>query len=180
MTKHRIRRFAPDDQDAMLAFAGSLPEHDLMFLGRDLRHPRVVAAWLDAIADGWIDSLVAQDDGGNLLGTAALVRDSLSWSGHVGEVRLLVDPKKRGAGLGRDLLEALFAIAAQHGLSKLSARMTPDQTGSVALFESLGFRGEALLKGEVRDARGKLHDLVILSLDIERANAHGAAMGLDG
>lgn len=179
-TRHRIRRFEPSDQERMLAFAGTLPEHDLMFLGRDLRHARVVAAWLKAIEEGWIDSLIATDEQGNLLGTAALVRDPLSWSGHVGEVRLLVDPNRRGAGLGRDLLEALFAIAAQHGLAKLSARMTPDQAGSVALFESLGFRGEALLKGEVKDTQGKVHDLVILSLDIDRANAHGAALGLDG
>lgn len=180
MSRHRIRRFEADDRDAMLAFAGTLSEHDLMFLGRDLRHPRVIAAWLAAIEEGWIDSLIAADDGGALLGTAALVRDPLGWSAHVGEVRLLVDPAKRGAGLGRDLLEALFAIATQHGLSKLSARMTPDQAGSVALFESLGFRGEALLKGEVRDTAGNVHDLVVLSLDIGRANAHGMALGLDG
>ena len=180
MSKHRIRRFETGDRDAMLAFAATLPEHDLMFLGRDLRHERVVAAWLEAIEAGWIDSLVAEDASGALVGTAALVRDPLGWSGHVGEVRLLVDPKKRGAGLGRDLLEGMFAIAAQHGLTKLSARMTPDQSGSVALFESLGFRGEALLKGEVRDGEGRLHDLVILSLDVGRANAHGMALGLDG
>lgn len=179
MSQHRIRRFEADDREAMLAFAATLPEHDLMFLGRDLRHPRVVEAWLGAIAEGWIDSLVAEDAEGNLLGTAALVRDPLGWSTHVGEVRLLVDPKRRGAGLGRDLLEGLFAIATEHQLTKLSARMTPDQAGSVALFESLGFRGEALLKDEVRDAQGKLHDLVVLSLDIGRANAHGRALGLD-
>lgn len=177
---HRIRRFEPDDRDAMLAFAATLPEHDLMFLGRDLRHPRVVEAWLDAIGEGWIDSLVAEAPDDALLGTAALVRDPLGWSAHVGEVRLLVDPKRRGAGLGRDLLEGLFAIAGEHGLAKLSARMTTDQAGSVALFESLGFRGEAMLRNEVRDAQGKPHDVVILSLDIGRANAHGAALGLDG
>ena len=179
MTQHRIRRFASEDRAAMLAFAATLPEHDLMFLGRDLRHPRVVEAWLGAIAEGWIDSLVAEDGDGTILGTAALVRDPLGWSGHVGEVRLLVAQQRRGAGLGRDLLEALFAVAAQHGLTKLSARMTPDQAGSVALFESLGFRGEALLKGEVRDQAGRLHDLVVLSLDIGRAQAHAAALGLE-
>lgn len=177
---HRIRRFDAADRNAMLAFAGTLPEHDLMFLGRDLRHPRVVEAWLAAIGEGWIDSLVAEAGDGTLLGTAALVRDPLGWSGHVGEVRLLVDPKRRGAGLGRDLLEGVFAIAGERALTKLSARMTPDQAGSVALFESLGFRGEALLRDEVRDAHGRLHDLVILSLDIGRAQAHGAALGLDG
>ena len=53
----------------------ALPEHDLLFLGRDLRHPRVVDAWLGAIAEGWIDSLVAEDeDGAGLVGTAALTK----------------------------------------------------------------------------------------------------------
>lgn len=160
---HTIRRFEPADQAAMLAFATSLPEHDLLFLSRDLKHPRVIEAWAAAIGDGIIDSLVAED-GGQIVGTAALVRDPLGWSPHVGEVRLLVSPNRRGAGLGRDLLEAIFAIAHAHGATKLVAQMTPDQTGSVALFESLGFRGEAMLRDHVRDRSGQFHDLVILSL----------------
>ena len=49
---HHIRRFAPADRDAMLAFANTLPEHDLLFLGRDLKHPRVVDAWQSAIEEG--------------------------------------------------------------------------------------------------------------------------------
>jgi RimJ/RimL family protein N-acetyltransferase len=162
MTTHTIRVFTPADGGAMLAFAQGLPEHDLLFLGRDLRHPRVIAAWLEATAEGWIDSVLAEDCN-TVVGTAAVVRDPLGWSGHVGEVRLLVSPERRGAGLGRDLLEAAFAIAGQRGLTKLTAQMTPDQTGSIVLFESLGFRREALLKHHVCDGAGTLHDLVVLS-----------------
>jgi L-amino acid N-acyltransferase YncA len=162
---HHIRRFEARDQAAMLAFAESLPEHDLLFLGRDLRHPRVIQAWVDAIGEGWIDSLVAEDRG-SFVGTAALVRDPLGWSGHVGEVRLLVSPAKRGAGLGRDLLEGIYSIALERKVEKLTAQMTPDQIGSVMLFESLGFRAEALLKDQVRDRAGNAHDLAILSHDV--------------
>jgi RimJ/RimL family protein N-acetyltransferase len=163
---HRIRRFEPADREPMLAFTTALPEHDLLFLGRDLRHPRVVEAWIGAIEEGWIDSLVAlDDDSGAVVGAAALVRDPLGWSAHVGEVRLLVLPDRRGAGLGRDLLEALFAAARGHDLGKLTAAMTPDQTAAVALFEGLGFRQEALLRGHVRDRAGATHDLAILCRD---------------
>lgn len=176
---HVVRRFEPADREAMARFAAALPEHDLLFLGRDLRHPRVVEAWLDAIAEGWIDSLVAQDpDTGELLGTAALVRDPLGWSPHVGEVRLLVSADRRGAGLGRDLLEGVFAVAAERGLAKLTARMTPDQAGAVALFESLGFRGEALLRDQVQGRDGRRHDLAILSFDAGRVAARHEAYGL--
>jgi RimJ/RimL family protein N-acetyltransferase len=175
---HHIRRFAPGDRDAMLAFANTLPEHDLLFLGRDLKHPRVVDAWQSAIEDGWIDSLIAED-GGEFVGTAALVRDPLGWSAHVGEIRLLVAPGKRGSGIGRDLLEAIYAVAMERGLEKLTAQMTPDQIGSVMLFESLGFRAEALLKDHVRDRDGKPHDLAILAHDVARVSAHHRAFGLD-
>ena len=167
---YHIRRFEPKDEAAMLAFAETLPEHDLLFLGRDLRHPRVVAAWVAAIAEGYIDSLVAED-GGKFVGTAALVRDPLGWSAHVGEIRLLVAPGKRGAGLGRDLLEGIYSIASERRLEKITAQMTPDQIGSVMLFESLGFRAEALLKDHVRDRAGNTHDVAILSHDITRPAA---------
>ena len=178
MTAHTIRAFTPVDAQAMLAFAQALPEHDLLFLGRDLRHPRVVAAWLGAIQEGWIDSVLAEQDGA-IVGTAAVVRDPLGWSGHVGEVRLLVSSERHGAGLGRDLLGCAFAIAERRGLTKLTAQMTPDQAGSIALFESLGFRGEALLKDHVRDVDGTLHDLVILSHDAGAAHVRRQALGLE-
>lgn len=167
---YHIRRFEPKDEAAMLAFAETLPEHDLLFLGRDLRHPRVVAAWVAAIDEGFIDSLVAED-GGKFVGTAALVRDPLGYSAHVGEIRLLVAPTKRGAGLGRDLLEGIYSIALERRLEKITAQMTPDQIGSVMLFESLGFRAEALLKNQVRDRAGNTHDVAILSHDIVRTAA---------
>ena len=175
---HAIRRFRPDDRDRVIAFAAALPEHDLLFLSRDVREPRVVAAWLKAIEDGEIDSLIAED-GGQIVATAALVRDPLSWSAHVGEVRLLVAPGRRGAGLGSDLLQGIFMIAKDRGLSKLLARMTVDQVGSIALFEGVGFRAEAMLKDQVRGADGRSHDVAILSYDAARVAALHAATGIE-
>lgn len=175
---HAIRRFRASDAQAMVAFARALPEHDLLFLSRDVREPRVVAAWLKAIEDGEIDSLVAED-GGQVVATAALVRDPLSWSAHVGEVRLLVAQGRRNAGLGSDLLQGIFMIAKERALSKLVARMTVDQTGSIALFEGVGFRAEAMLKDQVRGADGRSHDVAILSYDAARVAALHAATGIE-
>lgn len=162
MPQHRIRRFRPDDRLAMQGFARDMPEHDLLFLGRDLRQPPVIAAWLTAIEDGWIDGLVAEA-GGGLVGTAALVRDPLGWSAHVGEIRLLVTPARRGSGLGRDLLQAIMQIGAARGLHKLTVAMTADQAATIALFETLGFATEARLRAHVRDGAGDTHDLVMLA-----------------
>lgn len=172
-----LRRFRSEDLDAMMRFARALPEHDLLFLGRDLKHRKVIEAWLAEIEDGFIDSLVAEGDEG-ILATSALVRDPLGWSPHVGEVRLLVLPDQRGHGLGCALLEESFRIAIARDTRKLVARMTPDQTGAIALFESLGFRGEALLRDQVMGRDGQVHDLAILSLDVARAAAQLEAFGL--
>jgi len=170
-----IRPFSRDDAAAVAAFAESLPEHDLLFLSRDIKHARVIEAWVDAIAAGEIDSLIASD-GDRVVATTAIVRDPLGWSAHVAEVRLLVSPMLRGKGLGRALLDASIALAADGGATKLTARMTPDQRGAITLFEEAGFRGEAMLRDHVRGRDGQFHDLAILSLDLSREAARRAAL----
>ena len=174
-----IRRFKSEDMDAMLRFSRAVPEHDLLFLSRDLKHRKVIEAWSGAIEDGFIDSLVAED-GDAIVGTCALVRDPLGWSTHVGEVRLLVSPQLRGQGVGRRLLEEMFKVAVQRELTKLTAQATSDQRGAIQLFEEHGFRGEALLRDHVMDRQGSVHDLVILSLDVRRMAAQHEAFGLKG
>jgi len=170
-----IRRFKRADAAAVASFAGALPDHDLLFLSRDLRHPRVIEAWLNAVESGEIESLVAVADD-RVVGTTAIVCDPLGWSAHVAELRLLVTPAMRGCGLGRALLDASMALAQATGATKLVARMTPDQRGAITLFEEAGFRGEAMLRDHVRDRTGALHDLAILSLDTARAASMRSAL----
>lgn len=178
MSNWMIRHFKREDMEPMAAFARILPEHDLLFLGRDLKHRRVVEAWVEAVEDGFIDSILAESSEGEILATAALVRDPLGWSPHVGEIRLLVHPERRGEGLGRALLQEIFRIALTRECKKLVAQMTPDQTGAIALFEEMGFRGEAMLRDHVQGRNGNLHDLAILSQDVDRMAATLDAFGL--
>ncbi len=170
-----IRPFARADATGVAEFAQGLAEHDLLFLSRDIKHARVIEAWLDAIQTGEIESLVASANDA-IVGTSAVVRDPLSWSPHVAEIRLLVSDAMRGKGLGRALLDATIALALEGGATKFVARMTPDQRGAITLFEESGFRGEAMLRDHVKDRNGALHDLAILSLDASRAAARRAAL----
>ena len=177
-----IRPFARADAVSVAEFAQALPENDLLFLSRDIKHARVIEAWLDAVNAGEIESLVATAYiAGNdvIVATTAIVRDQLSWSPHVAEIRVLVSPDMRGKGLGRALLDASMALARDGGATKLMARMTPDQRGAITLFEEAGFRGEAMLLDQVKARDGTLHDLAILSLDIGRSDAAHAAWRSD-
>ena len=172
-----LAMMAPQDKEKVLDFARTLPENDLLFMRRDIRQPKVVAAWTDLIAQGRLASLLAWS-GGEVVGCAALIIDQLSWSAHVGELRIVVSPKMRGIGLGRVLIQEAFIIALSKELEKLMVQMTVDQQGAIAVFEELGFRGEALMRDHVKGADGRKHDIVLLSHDVARVQSQMEAYGL--
>jgi RimJ/RimL family protein N-acetyltransferase len=176
-TTLQLTRLQPEDAQALAAFAAALPAHDLLFLRRDISQPKVIAAWMQAIAEGRLHSLAVRE-AGVLVGCSAIVVDALSWSRHVGELRVLVAPVWRGRGLGRVLIQQCFAQALELGLDKLVAQMTVDQVAAIAVFEELGFRAEALLRDHVKDRDGQLHDLALLSHDVAAVQSRLEAYGV--
>jgi L-amino acid N-acyltransferase YncA len=171
------------DRDAVVAFVATLPAHDLLFVPRDIGRPQVIDAWMRALDGEDVISLIARERDGMVVGCTAIVTDNLSWSSHVGQLRVLVSPASRGTGLGRALIEACFAQALERGLKKLVAQMTTDQGAAIAVFEALSFRAEALLHRQVADRDGNLHDLVVLSHDVDavatRRQLYGLSDALD-
>jgi RimJ/RimL family protein N-acetyltransferase len=167
------------DEAAVLEFAKALPTHDLLFLPRNISQPKVLSAWINEIERGDITSLLALTQGA-VVGCGTLVRDSHSWSPHVGEIRMVVSLDVRGQGVGRALSQETFALALAGGLEKLTVQMTVDQKAAIALFESLGFKAEALLRDHVRDAAGQKHDIVVLGHNVAQVRAQMEAYGLPG
>ena len=174
-----IRLMSPGDQAAVLDFAQKLPVHDLLFLPRDISEPKVLAAWIKEIERGAITSLLAVK-AGRVVGCGTLVRDPLSWSPHVGEIRNVVASEVRGHGVGRALSQEIFAFALGADLEKLMVQMTVDQTGAIAIFEGLGFKAESLLRDHVKDKAGRHHDIVVLGHNVAQVRAQMEAYGLPG
>ncbi len=174
-----IRSLVRSDVPAVGQFAAALSTHDLLFLRRDIQHARVIDAWMQAADRGEMESLVAVCDD-RVVATLAVAREKLGWSPHVAEIRMVVAAELRGGGLGRQLLAKGIELAIEGGASKLTARMTPDQTGAITLFEEAGFRGEALLRDHVRDRDGNAHDLAVLALHPGRAAGRRAGFGENG
>ena len=172
-----IARMTAADRAALVDFVAALPAHDLLFVPRDLGHPKVVDAWMRSLEAGQMVSLVVRYRAA-MVGCTAILVDELSWSKHVGELRVLVAPDWRGRGLGRVLIQECFAQALELGLKKLVAQMTVDQRPAVAVFEELGFRAEALLARHVADREGKLHDLVLLGHDVDAVHSRMQAYGV--
>lgn len=176
-TQIELAMMLPQNDAKVIAFARTLPEKDLLFMRRDIRQPKVVAAWTGLIAQGRLASLLAWS-GSEVVGCAALIIDPLSWSPHVGELRIVVSPTRRGIGLGRLLIQEAFIIALSKGLEKLVVQMTVDQRGAIAVFEELGFRGEALMRDHVKGTDGSKHDIVLLSHDVTRMQSQMEVYGL--
>ena len=172
-----FRLMSRADEGSVLDFARKLPTHDLLFLPRNISEPKVLSAWIHEIERGAITSLLAVKEG-KVVGCGTLVRDPHSWSPHVGEIRMVVSLDVRGQGVGRALSQETFALALGADLEKLSVQMTVDQGAAIALFESLGFKAEALLRDHVRDVDGKKHDIVVLGHNIAQFAAQMEAFGL--
>jgi RimJ/RimL family protein N-acetyltransferase len=172
-----FRLMSRADEAAVLDFARKLPTHDLLFLPRNISQPKVLSAWINEIERGDIASLLALKQG-VVVGCGTLVRDPHSWSPHVGELRMVVSLDVRGQGVGRALSQETFALALGAGLEKLSVQMTVDQQAAIALFESLGFKAEALLHDHVRDVGGKKHDIVVLGHNVAQVRAQIEAYGI--
>lgn len=168
------------DKDAaeIQAFASQLPAHDLMFLRRDIVRPEIVESWVEKIKTGKNISVLARIDG-DIIGYGTISFNEIDWSSHVAEIRIMVSPDYRDAGLGRTLVRELFRLAVDRGVEKIYARMTVDQTGARKLFQELGFRPEAMLANEVKDREGVLHDVLSMAVDVDTFLARRDIYGLN-
>lgn len=172
-----IRLMTAADKAGILDFARSLPEHDLLFLRRDITQEDAVDDWIKEMNSGEIITILA-DCAGKIVGYATIHKSLLRWTEHVAELRVTVAESMRGAGLGRVLTQEAFATALAGGIDKMVAQMTLDQKGAIATFEGLGFRPEALLRDQVKDRDGNKHDLLVLSHEVATFEAQRAAYGV--
>jgi ribosomal protein S18 acetylase RimI-like enzyme len=162
---------------ALLRFFRDLPDADRTFIKEDVTDPDTVRAWTspEARSSRWV-ALDDEDAGGGSAGGEpadapvvgyVAVLPLPGWSDHVGEIRLVVAPSRRGSGLGRELARHALVHGVEAGLTKLIVEVVADQGPALALFTALGFTGEALLRDQIRDREGSLRDLMVLAHHVD-------------
>ncbi len=161
-----LRPMVADDGPQLLAFASELPQHDILFMRRDISSQAGIDQWVRDVDSGHIHSVLAEDEFG-VVGYSTIHLNDLEWTAHVAEMRITTADRARGVGLGRLLTREGFNIALALGIEKIVARMTTDQTGARALFHELGFQNEALLKDHVKDRNGIRHDLLLMACEVQ-------------
>ena len=173
-----VRLMEPGDKQAILQFARSLPEDDLLFLRTDITDPGVVDEWTKNLEQGSTITLLAEMTNietvlsepsvriKEVAAYASIHMSSVRWTRKTGEIRINTAPTYRAIGLGRRLAAEAFEVAKSVGLRKIAAQMTPDQAGARAVFEKLGFQVEAILADWVEDRRGQSRDLIMMTYDL--------------
>jgi len=175
VTGPEIRLLEPGDVADVAAFFDRVPEGDQTFFKESVDGVATVESWL---AEPSRIRLLARDIDGAVIGYVAVI-PGVGWSSHVGELRLVVQPARRGEGVGHKLARAGLAAAVEAGLSKVVVEVVAEQVSTIALFQQLGFVAEALLEDHVRDATGRLTDLIVLSNRADDTWATMATVGLD-
>jgi GNAT superfamily N-acetyltransferase len=155
----RIEPLSSQHRDALAVFVGGISEGDRVFVDRTLISQVKVASWTQAVPER---RLVAVEDDDSVSGLLTVSR-GIGWSAHTADVRLVVHSERRGRGVGAALAAAGLDLARSMGLSKLSVETIAANSGGQATFTALGFEVEAVLRGQVTDDAGNLHDMVILS-----------------
>ena len=61
----------------------------------------------------------------------------------------------------------VFSAGQSLGLRKLCGMLTPEQNGACTAFERLGFRVEAAPQDWVVDRRGRPHDILVMTIDLD-------------
>jgi ribosomal protein S18 acetylase RimI-like enzyme len=172
-----ITELRPGHAAALSQFFAGLPAGDLTFIKEDVTDPAQVRSLAVPASGRWL----AVDDHlpGQCTVTGYLaVRRLPGWSDHVGEIRLVVHPAYRRAGLGRALARHALVQAVEGGLRKLVVELVADQQHAIDMFTALGFTGEALLRDHIRDRDGRLRDLVVLAHYVDETWAAMATVGL--
>jgi GNAT superfamily N-acetyltransferase len=133
-------------------------------------HPLDAVGWTLDVADGMGRRriVLAAEQDGALVGTVQVLRPGRANQPHLAELsRLMVHPRMRGRGVGRALMQAAEAVAAETGASLLTLDTAVDGPG-LGLYVDLGWRMAGVVPGYVLAADGQPRDTAFFYKAISR------------
>lgn len=156
-----LRPMLKTDEAALLEYFQSIPPEDRLCLKEDVTDPKIIENWIYDLNYDSILPLVALHNG-HIVGDATLHFNPIGWTRHQAEVRLTTSTQFRVRGLGTTMLQNLIDIATRLGLEQLHIEIPPRLDKAFYLFEKLGFKEVANLRGFVKDLEGGESDLVLM------------------
>ena len=173
-----VRAIAPDDAGSVAALLAVAPTQELLPFAHLLAASSNDQRWRETVHSDRTYGVLAARDDGVVAGVCLVERCRAPAMEHTATLEIVVAPGWRGRGLGAALVASAVELAYGAGVSKLIAPALFTAAPALALFRRLGFQIEALLRGQVRDAEGQPHDLVLMALDLEEWSRRMALYGV--
>jgi GNAT superfamily N-acetyltransferase len=164
-----IRPMVPEDKDDLLDFFQRIPAEDRFYLKEDVTDPKVITRWAEGVDYTRALPLLAIMDN-KIVADATLHRSRAGARKHVGDIRIVVDPEYRNAGIGRGLMHKIAELAKDRGITKLMFEVVAEKEEAARRMAIIqGFFPAAVLRDHVQDLDGKPHDLIIMEMNVSEA-----------
>jgi GNAT superfamily N-acetyltransferase len=82
-------------------------------------------------------------------------------------VSVLIQPKHRGHGVAKMLVEEIVEIARNVGLERVEAEFLGEQEAGMKLFAMIGFSHLLRLEDHVKDMQAINHDYVLMEMQLK-------------
>jgi len=163
----KLRRLQPNDAQALFDFFQEVPGYDRFYLRDDVTSRAVIDDWCAHIDPLRVLPLVAVVDG-SIIAEGTLHRRRHPGRRHIGEIRIVVDPKYRGRGLGTHIMHQLLEHAYAQQMERVIIELVSGkEEPAIRVAREVGFRRVAEFKGHIRDMDGNYHDLLVLEMDLK-------------
>lgn len=169
-----IRTCQTGDKTAIETYLGAIPELERAFYKTEGDDAELAAQWSDS-ADPL--RLLDVNEDGAVRGMIS-IRRGRGQSAHTGEITLMVDPSFRRQNVATGLVRAVVGEGMKVGLTHIFVEVTAEHTATLGMFRKLGFEGEALLQGFIKNEDGELRDLIMMTNRVEDNWAAAQLIGL--
>lgn len=164
-SKVKFRPLKRADETEFHGLFQAIPEPERMFIKHRVADVAVIREWCEKIDLGRNLPLLAVE-GNKIVGVATLHQQLGGWKRHIGRVSVLVQPKVRGRGIARALVQEIVDIARATGLEKVEAEFIGGQETAIHMFAMLGFSELWRREDYVKDMQAIAHDYVLMGLDL--------------
>lgn len=161
-----VRPLEAEDDVELLRFFERVPGEERHYLKENVTYPKLISQWTRNIDFNRVISIVALNEG-EIVADATLHRTRIKARRHVGELRIVVEPGFREAGLGGRLMRELLDIGTDIGLKAVTIELVADwEEPAIAAVESVGFNRIARLTDRVSGLWGNYQDLIVLDMQL--------------
>ena len=169
-TAVELRPLAESDHEALHGFFSRIPEEDLYYLKDDVTDLDVIRNWTHNIDHERVIALEAVVDG-EIVSDATIHRTRAFSRRHIGELRVVVDPRFRQRGLGSHVIRELLDIAKELNLYKVYIDLvTRREEAAIRFAERMGFERVATLPSRIMDYYGGYQDVVVMEVSLSDRN----------